>query len=80
MTDQTADAPAASPENEAAIRACVREFYVLARADDLLGPVFNGSIPIGIAISRPWMISGPAHCWAPSATGLRRPPRTSSWK
>jgi hemoglobin len=29
---------------EAAIRACVRGFYERARADDLLGPVFNGVI------------------------------------
>jgi hemoglobin len=29
---------------EAAIRTCVRAFYDLARADDLLGPVFNGVI------------------------------------
>ena len=29
---------------EAAIRACVRAFYDLARADDVLGPVFNGVV------------------------------------
>ena len=28
-------------DNEGAIRNCVRAFYDLARADDLLGPVFN---------------------------------------
>jgi hemoglobin len=34
----------ANPDSEAAIRACVRRFYDLAKADDLLGPVFNGWI------------------------------------
>ena len=29
---------------ETAIRACVRDFYDKARADDLLGPVFNAGI------------------------------------
>lgn len=32
------------PSMKPAIDACVRAFYDLARADDLLGPVFNGSI------------------------------------
>ncbi len=36
--------PTENPEHEAAIDACVRAFYDLARADDLLGPVFNGAI------------------------------------
>ena len=36
MTEPSAD--------EAAIQTCVRAFYDLARADDLLGPVFNGWI------------------------------------
>jgi len=36
MIDQSAE--------EAAIQTCVRAFYDLARADDLLGPVFNGSV------------------------------------
>lgn len=42
MPDSTAfiDTEAA----EAAIRTCVREFYVKARADDLLGPIFNSVI------------------------------------
>lgn len=45
MTDAPAqNAATATPELEAAIRQCVRAFYVVARADDLLGPVFNGSI------------------------------------
>ncbi len=39
-----AAAPAENPEHEAAIRACVRALYDLARVDDLLGPVFNGAI------------------------------------
>ncbi len=29
---------------EPCIRACVRDFYEKAKVDDLLGPVFNGSI------------------------------------
>ena len=29
---------------ESAIQTCVRAFYDLARADDLLGPVFNASV------------------------------------
>ncbi|MGE3247731.1 MAG: group III truncated hemoglobin [Beijerinckiaceae bacterium] len=29
---------------EAAIRTCVREFYKVAQADDLLGPIFNGFV------------------------------------
>ena len=33
-----------TPDFEAAIRACVRAFYDVACKDDLLGPVFNGSI------------------------------------
>lgn len=36
MTDPSAE--------EAAIQTCVRAFYDLARADDLLGPVFNSSV------------------------------------
>lgn len=44
MTETTQTAPLATPENEAAIRECVRAFYVEARADDLLGPVFNGFV------------------------------------
>ncbi len=32
------------PDSETAIRACVRAFYDVARKDDLLGPVFNGSV------------------------------------
>lgn len=39
-----AEAPLATPENEAAVRGCVRAFYDVARTDDLLGPVFNGAI------------------------------------
>ena len=46
MTDtpSASPAPVANPEHEAAISACVRAFYDVARADDLLGPVFNGVI------------------------------------
>ena len=36
MTDHAAE--------ESAIQSCVRAFYDLARADDLLGPVFNASV------------------------------------
>ena len=39
-----AEAPLATPENEIAIRACVRAFYEVAKRDDLLGPIFNGMI------------------------------------
>ena len=34
----------AEPALETAIHDCVRRFYDAARADDLLGPVFNGWI------------------------------------
>ena len=45
MSDAAADpAPLATPENEAAIRSCIRAFYDVARKDDLLGPLFNGVI------------------------------------
>lgn len=45
MTDAAArEAPPATPENEAAIRAGVRAFYEVAKKDDLLGPIFNGVI------------------------------------
>ena len=37
-------APQATPENETAIRACVRSFYDAARKDDLLAPVFDSVI------------------------------------
>lgn len=44
----TSTAPALSDAElaalEGAVAACVRDFYVSARADDLLGPVFNGVI------------------------------------
>ena len=45
MTDQAAPEIATEMPDfaaeEAAIRACVRGFYDLAKVDDLLGPVFN---------------------------------------
>lgn len=46
MTDAAVatEAPTATPENEAAVRACVRAFYEVAAEDDLLGPIFKGHI------------------------------------
>ena len=41
---QPAPEPVDHSAEEAAIEKCVRAFYELARADDLLGPVFNGWI------------------------------------
>ncbi len=38
------DATTIDPASEDAIRRCVEEFYVKAREDDLLGPIFNGVI------------------------------------
>jgi len=42
MLNETATLDADTAET--AIRDCVRAFYVQARADDLLGPIFNGVI------------------------------------
>ncbi len=47
MSDATLAAPppvVADPADEAAVRACVVGFYEVARADDLIGPVFEGAI------------------------------------
>lgn len=45
MSVQTKENANASEVSEAAIRACVRRFYLKGDADPLLGPIFAASIP-----------------------------------
>jgi hemoglobin len=71
MSEVVAEADAVSPElqeaYEGAIRACVRDFYDKAKADDLLGPVFNGWI-------RDWdrHLSTMDDFWSGALTGTKR--------